>query len=67
MRSTATNLGGFVADEPVEPVTKKLKNSMTQTIIVTPAKKLLAWPSETPGRPPFASTALGTTRAQIET
>jgi hypothetical protein len=37
MRSTATNLGGFVAGEQVEPVTTN-SNGMTQTIIVTPAK-----------------------------
>jgi hypothetical protein len=37
MRSTATNLGGFVADEQVEPIAKNSNSSMTQTII-TPAK-----------------------------
>jgi hypothetical protein len=45
MRSTATNLGGFVADEQVEPVTKNTNGSMTQRIIVTPAK-----PNSSPGR-----------------
>jgi hypothetical protein len=43
MRSTATNLGGFVAE--VEPITKNLNGSMTQTNIVTPAK-----PNSSPGR-----------------
>lgn len=38
MRSTATNIGGFVAGEQVEPVTKNSNGNMTQTIIVTPAK-----------------------------
>jgi hypothetical protein len=45
MRSTATNLGGFVAGEQVEPVTRNSNGNMTQTIIVTPAK-----PSSSPCR-----------------